>query len=122
RRVEGWFTTVRLVCTLSCRVAEIGIDWLRTWLSSTYSPVLMSCAALSTDAGFMWLPAPRSSVAPHFDGQRWLSVDGRQDGFWAAAVDRPSATTTARHTVQQRCLALPREKGHDPRRPGVPRP
>ena len=63
RRLDGLFINVRFVCTLNCRVAEIGIDELSTWPSSTYSPVLMSCAALSTDAGFMWLPAPRSSGA-----------------------------------------------------------
>src|SRR6266571_9103364 len=45
-----------------------------TWLSSITSPVLMSRAARSTFAGFfMWLPEPRSSPAPHFEGQRWLS-------------------------------------------------
>src|ERR1700704_3669612 len=34
----------------------------------------MSCAARTTFFGFfMWLPDPRSSPAPHFDGQRWLS-------------------------------------------------
>src|SRR5262249_26361902 len=77
----------------------------------TYSPILMSCAALSTDAGFMWLPAPRSSVAPHFEGQRWLSVGGRQEGLWATAVDRPSGTITARTTMMRRCMALLRVEG-----------
>src|SRR5260370_12281194 len=37
----------------------------------------MRRAARSTFCGFfMWLPEPRSSPAPHLEGQRWLS-DGR---------------------------------------------
>src|SRR6266850_6882881 len=82
RRLDGLFMKVRLVCTLNWRVAEMGMDELRTWPSSMVSPVRMSCAALSTEAGFMWLPAPRSSPAPHFEGHRWLSAGGRQDGLW----------------------------------------
>src|SRR5438128_2184521 len=87
--------SVRLVCTSKRRVEEIGIAELRTWPSSMTSPVRTSRTALSTDSGFMWLPDPRSSVAPHFDGHRWPSAGGRQDGPWAAAVDSPSATITA---------------------------
>src|ERR1700722_14542780 len=49
-----------------------------TWLSSKVSPVLIRCAARSTLAGVMWLPEPRSSVAPHFDGQRSLGDGGCQ--------------------------------------------
>src|SRR5437867_5996463 len=74
----------------------MGIVGERTWPSSTTSPVRTSLAALSTESGFMWLAAPRSSPAPHFEGQRWLSEGGRQDGPWAAAVERPSAAITAR--------------------------
>src|SRR5216684_1409297 len=50
------------------------------------SPVLISLAALSTVCGFMWLPEPRSSPAPHFDGQRWLSGGGDQLGVCASAA------------------------------------
>jgi hypothetical protein len=39
--------------------------------------------ARSTLAGFMWLPDPRSSPAPHLDGQRWLSAGTVQ--VWACA-------------------------------------
>src|SRR5829696_3869625 len=43
----------------------------------------MRRAAFNTLAGFMWLPEPRWSPAPHLEGQRWLSAGGRHD--WAAA-------------------------------------
>src|SRR3989449_9595378 len=68
------FRSVRLVCRLKMRVPEKAIPGPSTWLSSITSPVLMSRAPRSTTSGFfMWLPEPRSSPAPHFDGQRWLS-------------------------------------------------
>src|SRR5215510_12119965 len=56
---------------------------LSTWASSIISPVLTSLSALSTDCGLTWLAAPRSSPAPHFDGQRSLSAGGNHDGVWA---------------------------------------
>src|SRR6266852_702262 len=43
----------------------------------------MSLAALSTLFGPMRLPAPRSSPAPHLDGQRALSGGTVQLGVWA---------------------------------------
>src|SRR5262249_40648775 len=61
---------VRLTCTSKRRVPKNGIFVLSTCPSSMTSPVLMSLTALSTVCGFMWLPEPRSSPAPHFDGQR----------------------------------------------------
>src|SRR5262249_11053017 len=66
-----------------------------TWLNSITSPVLMSLAALSTLFGPIWLPAPRSSPAPHFEGQRALSGGGIQLGVWATAdaVANNAATT-----------------------------
>src|SRR5712664_1991615 len=65
---------VRLVCRLKMRVPKTGMPETSTWPSSITSPVLMRRAARSTFCGFfMWLPEPRSSPAPHFDGQRWLS-------------------------------------------------
>jgi hypothetical protein len=78
RRFDGGFMNVRLVCTLNCRVPGIGMSDASGCPKSIISPVLMSCAARSTVAGFMWLPAPRSSPAPHLDGHRWDSVGGRQ--------------------------------------------
>src|SRR5437773_184075 len=65
---------VRLVCRLKMRVPKKAIPGPSTWLSSITSPVLMSRAPRKTVSGFfIWLPEPRSSPAPHFDGQRWLS-------------------------------------------------
>src|SRR5205809_5560993 len=56
------------------RVPKKAMPGPSTWLSSITSPVLMSRAPRSTTSGFfMWLPEPRSSPAPHFDGQRWVS-------------------------------------------------
>ena len=71
---------VRLVCTSKRRVPKNGILSPSTWPSSITSPVLISFAAFITAAGFMWFIEPRSSSAPHFDGQRWLSGGGDQVG------------------------------------------
>src|SRR5579862_8621656 len=67
---------------------------VRSCPSSMTSPALMSFAALSTDCGFMWLPEPRSSPAPHLEGQRALSGGGDHDGVWATAA--PEANSAAR--------------------------
>src|SRR5207302_304846 len=68
------FMNVRLVCRLKMRVPKKAIPGPSTWLSSITSPVLMSRAPRKTVSGFfIWLPEPRSSPAPHFDGQRSLS-------------------------------------------------
>src|SRR5262245_26833372 len=56
-----------------------------TWESSITSPVLISFAALRTVFGPIRLPAPRSSPAPHLDGQRALSGGTVQLGVWAMA-------------------------------------
>jgi hypothetical protein len=48
---------------------------------------------LSTVCGFWRLPEPRSSLAPHFDGQRWLGEGGVQDGVCAEAAMMPAITT-----------------------------
>src|SRR5262245_59489741 len=84
---------VRFVCRLNWRVACSGMPPRSTWPSSMTSPVRISFTALSTDVGFMWLPDPRSSPAPHFDGQRWLSGGGIQD-CCAWAVTHVSAKRT----------------------------
>src|SRR5215510_15731190 len=39
----------------------------------------MSFVARSTASGFMWLPEPRWSSGPHFEGHRWASAGGCQD-------------------------------------------
>ena len=77
---------VRLTCTSKRRVPKNGMLAPSTCPSSMTSPVLISLTALSTDCGFMWLPEPRSSPAPHFDGQRALSGGGVQLGAWARAA------------------------------------
>src|SRR2546426_4221138 len=102
RRFDCGFMNVRLVWMSKRRVGDMGIVGERTWLSSTTSPVRTSLTALSTESGLMWLLDPRSSPAPHCEGQRWLSEGGRQDGPWAAAVDRPSAAITARPMTMRR--------------------
>src|SRR5262249_2083003 len=88
---------VRLVCTSKRRVPEKGILSLRTCASSMTSPLLMSFVARSTDSGFMWLPEPRSSLAPHFDGQRWLSEGTCQ--LWAPAISGTATKTAATAVV-----------------------
>src|SRR5215470_3909302 len=77
---------VRLTCMSKTRPGNSGIEAERTWPSSITSPVLMSFAAFNTVCGFMWLAAPRSSPAPHLEGQRALSGGGVQDGVCAEAV------------------------------------
>src|SRR5215470_19863188 len=57
--------------------------------SSNTSPVRISLAARSTVAGFIMLPEPRWSSAPHFDGQRSLSGGICQDCAWANDAPRP---------------------------------
>src|SRR5262245_6429181 len=80
--------TVRLSCT-SNRLGGVptnGIAAFKGQASSMTSPVLISLTALSTVCGFIWFAAPRSSPAPHFEGQRALSAGGDHDGVWAPAV------------------------------------
>src|SRR6202165_5921885 len=57
----------------------------------------MSWTAFITDAGLMLLPAPRSSPAPHFDGQRSFSAGGDQVGACANAA--PHAVASAKETA-----------------------
>ena len=83
---------VRLVCTSKRRVPENGIEAESTWAMSITSPVRIRRVARSTVSGFMWLPDPRSSPAPHFEGQRWFSAGGRQDWAWEATLVEPTTT------------------------------
>src|SRR5436190_3882601 len=91
---------VRLVCTAKRRVLWMGMLPDSTWPISITSPVRMSRAALSTLSGFMWLPEPRWSAAPHFDGQRWLSAGGRHD--WASTVDATAPSARERAAAKTR--------------------
>src|SRR4029450_11620941 len=97
RRLENSFINVRLMCTSKRRVPKNGIFVLSTCPSSMTSPVLISLTALSTVCGFIWLAEPRSSPAPHFDGQRWLSGGGVQLGVCARTV--PLAASIAPNTA-----------------------
>ena len=91
---------VRFTCTSKRRVPKNGILSFITWAISMTSPVLMSSLARITLAGFMWLPEPRSSPAPHFDGQRWLSV-GTVQVCAAAAGTHVRPNTVARTTARR---------------------
>src|SRR5262249_3718163 len=97
RRFEGWFMNVRLVWTLNCRVPGMGMSEASGWAISIASPVLMRRAARRTVAGVMWLPAPRSSPAPQFDGPRWASAGGRD--VWAVT------RVLVRHRVGRTAMA-----------------
>src|SRR5262249_36266311 len=83
---------VRFMCTSKRRVPKNAMLGPSTCASSMTSPVLISFTALSTDCGFMWLPDPRSSPAPHFDGHRSLSAGTVHDGAWACAATPPSSS------------------------------
>ena len=69
---------MRLVWS-SKRARGEAASWDSTRPSSKISPVRISRAARRTVSGFMWLAAPRSSAAPHFEGQRCASAGGVQD-------------------------------------------
>src|SRR5947199_365851 len=80
RRFDCGNTFVRFVRMLNWRPGKNGMAaGSRTWPNSITSPVRISFAALSTCSGFIKFPEPRSSPAPHFEGQRWLSAGGTQD-------------------------------------------
>src|SRR6266446_4311569 len=100
-------TAVRLTCISYTRPAASGIWALRGWLSSITSPLLISLAALRTVCGFMWLAAPRSSPAPHLDGQRALSAGGSQEGVWATAAPVSSRVASMVLSVKGFMVVLP---------------
>src|SRR5262245_60556844 len=60
------------------------------------SPVRMRRIARIVFSGFMWLPEPRSSAAPHLDGHRWLSAGGRHVCAPARELPRPIETAIPR--------------------------
>ena len=94
RRLRPGSSRVRFVINSKRRPAGSGIESVRTRPSSNTSPARISRAALSTVSGFMWLPEPRWSVAPHFDGQRWLSAGGCHPCAAAVAPTHSSAAKT----------------------------
>jgi len=85
RRLDGWFMNVRLMWTSKLRAPKNDMLAFRTWPSSITSPVLISLTAFSTVLRPIRLAEPRSSPAPHFEGQRALSAGGDQVGGWAGA-------------------------------------
>src|SRR5262245_43413051 len=96
---------VRLTCTSKRRVPKNGILSLSTCASSITSPLLMRLAAFITAAAFWWLPEPRSSVAPHLDGQRSFSGGGDQVGACCATVAVLDQAATARTMASAKALA-----------------
>src|SRR5215468_538662 len=100
--------TVRFTCTSKRRVPENGMSGPSTWASSVTSPVLISLTASSTACGFMRLPEPRWSPAPHFDGQRALSGGTVQDAVCARqAVPTVNAALTAIPNIKRLMAFLP---------------
>src|SRR6478609_3119888 len=95
---------VRLTCTSKRRVPKNGMLAPSTCPSSITSPVLISLTALSTACGFMWLAEPRSSPAPHFDGQRAFSGGGVQLGAWLRAAVPPTSMAPSTAPNAMRCM------------------
>ena len=89
------------------RVPKKGIVEDSTCPSSKVSPVRISRAARRTVSGFMWLPAPRSSPGPHFEGQRALSAGGCQDCAWTVDVPAASAAAAAMTAMMGRMDVTP---------------
>ena len=83
---------VRFVSIWKRLPTENGMSDFSTRPSSNTSPVRISRVARNTVSGFMWLPAPRWSAAPHFDGQRWASVGGHATGCAMRRAERDRRT------------------------------
>src|SRR5688572_23023717 len=78
--------------------------------SSITSPVLINLIVFRTVCGLMWLAAPRSSPAPHFDGQRALSAGGDHDGAWAEAGMAPKSKAERANVKRNAAIGyLPRD-------------
>jgi hypothetical protein len=108
RSFDPVFMKVRFTCMSKRRVPKNGIAGPSTYASSTISPVLISFTASSTRCGFIRLPEPRSSVAPHFEGQRALSGGTVQDGVCALAVAAVSTSASAPPNVAAFICRLPK--------------
>src|SRR5438128_7732777 len=107
RRFDCGKTFVRLVMMLNWRPGKKGIfSGSRTCPSSITSPVRISFDALSTCSGFMRFPEPRSSPAPHFEGQRWFSAGGFQDCAVATRATSRRGTTVV---IRDRIIVAPLE-------------
>jgi hypothetical protein len=64
--------------------------------------------AVNTVVGLMWLAAPRSSPAPHFEGHRSFSAGGDQEGAcWATAADIASAAAEKAAGSVKRLMGVP---------------
>ena len=62
---------VRLVCTLKRRVPKNGMPRPEHVAELDHLAGADQRAPRSTDSGLHVVAEPRSSPAPHFDGQRW---------------------------------------------------
>src|SRR5205809_6160574 len=108
RRFDCGKTFVRFVRMLNWRPGKKGmVAGSRTCPSSSTSPVRISFAALSTSSGFIRFPEPRSSPAPHFEGQRWLSAGGIQDCPVATRATSRSGTNVV---IMDRIILPPLER------------
>src|SRR4051812_8827152 len=110
---------VRLTCTSKRRVPKNGMLAPSTCPSSMTSPVLISLTALSTACGFMWLAEPRSSPAPHFDGQRAPSGGGVKLGAWARAAVPAMSVAPSTAPNAMRCMVSSRWSCWSGRGPGL---
>ena len=110
---------VRLTCTSKRRVPKNGMLAPSTCPSSITSPVLISLTALSTACGFMWLAEPRSSPAPHFDGQRAFSGGGVQLGAWLRAAVPATSMAPSTAPNAMRCMVSSRWSCWSGRGPGL---
>src|SRR3954463_11869210 len=66
--------------------------------SSTTSPVRISFDADSTDSRVTRFAAPRSSAAPHLEGQRTSGAGG--DQLWAAAPELCRIVIAYKHALK----------------------
>src|SRR5262245_45428502 len=108
---------VRLRCMSRRRGPKNGIPAPSTCARSITSPVLISLTASRTTAGFIRLPEPRSSPAPHFDGQRALSDGTVHDGACARAVVLAISTAPIANAMHFMAF-LPSSRCRTPVRPG----
>jgi hypothetical protein len=72
--------------------------------SSNTPPVRINRAARKTDCAVMWLPSPRWSPLPHFDGQRAPSAGACQD--WPYTMP-PEKLTASKITVVMPQILVP---------------
>src|SRR5215469_7258362 len=97
-RVPGSVAVLRFMCRSNRREPISGNAAERWNPSVKTSPVWISFAALSAISGFIKLPEPISSFAPHFEGQRCASLGISHDCARAIVHANPyiSARTITR--------------------------